>query len=292
MALPPHLVGYVARAGSVGHTGSMRTSADLVADLRALGVRPGDLLMVHASLRRIGPVRDGAAGVVAALDAAVGPDGTTLMVLGAVNDWDWVNQRPEHERAALLADARPFDHLRTPVLPEVGTLAEVFRTTPGTRVSNHPEGRFAARGRLARALLDDGPWNDYFGPDSPLDRLVARAGRILRMGADPDTTTVLHYAEYLAVVPDPRRVRRHCLVTAPGGPRVVAVDCLDDETGIVDEERQPQEDYFAVILREFLAAQEHRSGRVGGAQAQLLDAGALVRFGADWMTRNLGQPRA
>ncbi|HYF45840.1 MAG TPA: AAC(3) family aminoglycoside 3-N-acetyltransferase, partial [Acidimicrobiales bacterium] len=37
-------------------------------DLAALGVEPGDVVMVHASLRAIGPVAGGAAAVVEALE--------------------------------------------------------------------------------------------------------------------------------------------------------------------------------------------------------------------------------
>jgi aminoglycoside N3'-acetyltransferase len=265
----------------------MRSPSDLVADLRALGVRPGDRLMVHASLRRIGPVVGGAAGVVEAIDTALGPEGTWLMVYGSRDDHAWVNQRPEAERPALLADAEPFDPLATPVLPEVGVLAEVMRTTPGTVVNDNPEGRFGARGALAGAWLADHPWDDYYGPGSALERLVAAGGRVLRMGADPDTVTVLHHAEYLADVPDTRRVRRHRLVRTPHGPRVVVIECLDDEDGIVPDDRQPDEDYFALILRAFLAGHAHASGRVGDAAAELLDAAALVRFGASWMTEHL-----
>ena len=58
----------------------MTTSVEeLVADLRRLGVRLGDALIVHASLRRIGPVEGRAAGVVAALDSAVGPTGLLVV---------------------------------------------------------------------------------------------------------------------------------------------------------------------------------------------------------------------
>ena len=34
--------------------GSIHTVGDIVKDIRSLGVQPGDRLMVHASLRRIG----------------------------------------------------------------------------------------------------------------------------------------------------------------------------------------------------------------------------------------------
>ena len=57
-------------------------------------------------------------------------------------------------------------------------LAEVFRTTSGTFVSNHPEGRFGARGAGADALVRDVPWDDYYGPGSPLARLVERGGTV------------------------------------------------------------------------------------------------------------------
>ena len=270
--------------------GTERSVEAVVGDLRDLGITSGDLLFVHASLRRIGPVRGGASGVVDAVDRAVGPDGTWMMILGARDDHDWVNGRPEAERPGLLADAEPFDHLATPVQPDVGVLAEVFRTTPGTVVNDHPEGRFGARGPLAHDLLDAAPWDDYYGPGSPLERFVSAGGQVLRLGADADTVTVLHHAEYLADVADTRRVRRYRRVAGPDGPRVVVVECLDDEDGIVAEDRQPAEDYFAVILRGYLATGRARRGTVGGAAAELIDAGGIVRFGADWMTRHLNPP--
>ena len=257
----------------------------LVSDLRDLGVRAGDVVMVHASLRSVGPTHGGADGVIDALDAAVGPGGTLLMTLGARDDWGWVNERPEHERAALLRHAVPFDALATPADPDVGVLAEVFRTRPGTVVSDHPEGRFGARGRLAHELVDDVPWDDYYGPGSPLERLVAHHGRVLRLGADLDTVTLLHHAEYLAPVPDKRRVRRHRMVSvADGQPELRVVECLDDSDGIVEH---PGEDYFATIVRAYLATGAARVGLVGAAPSELIDAGDLLRFATTWMGEHL-----
>jgi aminoglycoside N3'-acetyltransferase len=254
---------------------------ELAADLARLGVGPGDVLMVHASLRAIGPVEGRAAGLIEALDAAVAADGTLLMVLGAADEWSWVNDHPEDVRADFLADADPFDALATPAQPDVGTLAEVFRTTPGTLVSDHPEGRFGARGRLARELTANVPWDDYYGPGSPLERFVEAGGRVLRLGADENTVTLLHYAEYLAQVPDKRRVRRHRRVHGPDGPVIRVVECLDDNLGIVDWHG---DDYFALILRDYLATHEVPRGRVGGADSTVLEGRDLVRFGARWMS--------
>ena len=111
-------------------TAAPRSAEQLVADLRRLGVDAGDLVMVHASLRALGAVTGGADGVLDALGEALGPTGTLLLMIG-----------PGEGIGA-------FDALRTPVDPDVGVLAEVFRSRQGTLVSNHPEGRMGASGPL------------------------------------------------------------------------------------------------------------------------------------------------
>ena len=261
-----------------------RTSAALARDLAALGVVPGDTLMLHVSLRAIGPVEGRAAGVIAALDEAVGPAGTLVMILGATIDHEDVNSSPEAERPALLEGVAPYDPLTAPVYHEVGMLAEVFRTTPGTLVNDNPSGRFGARGARAAEILKNVPWDDYYGPGSPLDRLCQWGGRVLRLGANAETSTVLHFAEYLADVPDKRRVRRHYRVMGPEGPETRSVACLDDEDGIVD---WPGEDYFALVLKAYRETGRIRSRQVGGAFGELIEARDFVGFGARWMSENL-----
>jgi aminoglycoside N3'-acetyltransferase len=253
-------------------------------DLRALGVGVGDVVMPHVSLRAIGPVRGGAEALVEVLDRAVGPDGSVLMTLGALDDWGWVNDEPEERRAELLAGSPPFDAATTRADPDVGVFAEVFRITPGTLVSDHPEGRFGARGRLAAAFTTDVPWDHYYGPGSPLDRFVAAGGRVLRLGADDDTATLIHLAENLAPLAAKRHVRRHRVVHGPDGPVVRTVDCLDDSDGIASYEGvAADEDEFAVILAAYLATGRAATGTVGDAAAELIDGGDLVRFAVDWI---------
>lgn len=156
---------------------SQLTAEILTDDLRRLGVRSGDDLMIHASLRAIGPLEGGPDTLLDALEHVVGADGTLLMILGAEIEHDWVNKLPEAERPALLAEAPLFDPDTAPAFHEVGYFAEVFRRCPGTLATNNPCGRFGARGRNAQELLMDAPWNDYYGPGSPLDRLCQQGGR-------------------------------------------------------------------------------------------------------------------
>jgi aminoglycoside N3'-acetyltransferase len=259
----------------------------LMRDLAALGVQGGDSVMVHASLRKLGLARSqfGAGGpelLLDALEAAVGPSGTLVMILGSDYAYDWVNQRPVQERARLLEGTPPFDARTARALPEVGWFAEVFRLRPGTVLSDNPSGRFAARGCDAQALLGDQPWNDYYGAGSPLEKLCERGGKVLRLGADPNTVTVLHYAEYVARIAKKRRTRWDYVITRDGAPAHVWIDCLDDSEGIADWD----EDYFAVITNAYVAQGRASGGCVARAPSELLDAADFVRFGAAWMEEN------
>lgn len=268
------------------------TKDELRADLAALGVRAGDLLMVHASLRKLGLARadigeGGGEMLLDALEAAVGPSGTLLMILGSDYPMDWVNRDPVAERARLLAGSEPFDYRAAASMPDVGWLGECFRRRPGTVLSDNPSGRFGARGANAAALVARQPWNDYYGPGSPLEKLCASGGRILRLGASADTVTALHLAEYRADLPAKRRTRWDYLLAEETGPRHAWVECLDDSDGIAAWDG---EDYFAMILEAYLATCRHSESTVGKARSELLDAADLVEFGTRWMEANLAAP--
>ena len=242
----------------------MISRSQLVDDLRALGLGSGDTVMVHASLRRVGPVDGGAATVVGAIDEVVG---TWMMTLSAI------------EQSG--DDPAPFDALTTPADPDIGVLAEVMRTAPGTVVSDHPEGRFGARGERAARLVADQPWHHYYGVGSPLAKLVEAGGRVLRLGAADDTITLTHHAEYLCDVPDKRTVTRYPVVAGDDGPVVRPVECIDDSDGIVDR------DYFPEILAAYRSTGGVRTGRVGNAEAELLDAADYLAFATAWMNTEL-----
>lgn len=234
----------------------------LAQQIGTLGDVRGRVVMVHASLRRLGPVAGGATGVVEAIGRALGPSGTMLMMVAA-------------------DDRVPFDRHTTPADPENGVLAEVFRRHPGVGVNDHPACRFAALGPAAGGLLEPQPLHDYYGPGSPLERFHDRGGAVLRLGADVDTVTLTHYAEYVADVPDKRTVRRRYERADSGE---LWVECLDDSDGIADWEVG---DYFGQILVDFVAAGHAATGTVGGCTAELFDAQSFVAFAVDWMETHL-----
>lgn len=248
---------------SVYETG--REPHELAAAILAVGPVRDQVVMVHASLRAVGPVVGGADGVVRAVLEALGPDGTMVMMVAA-------------------DDSEPFDRLRTPADPENGVLAEVFRRHPGVAVNDHPACRFAATGPAAGHLLEPQPLHDYYGPGSVLDRLCELDGAVLRLGADADTVTLTHYAEYLADVPDKRTVRRRYERADTGE---VEIHSLDDSDGIAD---WVAGDYFPQVLVDFIAGGRAAKGPVGDTIAELFSARTFVDFAVAWLERELTGP--
>ncbi|MBQ1607625.1 MAG: AAC(3) family N-acetyltransferase, partial [Lachnospiraceae bacterium] len=55
------------------------TKTDIVTDLKKLGLKQGDTVMVHTALKSIGYVCGGAQTVIEALIEVVGEDGTIMM---------------------------------------------------------------------------------------------------------------------------------------------------------------------------------------------------------------------
>ncbi len=92
---------------------------------------------------------------------------------------------------------------------------------------------------------------------------------------------MLHRAEYLVELPAKRRVRRHYRMLGEQGPELRHVDCLDDDAGIVE---WPGEDYFGLILADFLVQGRAQQGTVGRARSELLEAEELVQFAVRWMS--------
>ena len=104
---------------------------------------------------------------------------------------------------------------------------------------------------------------------------------MLRLGADVDTVTVTHWAEYLADVPTKRRVRLR-YVRADIGEQWI--DSLDDSEGIAE---WCGGDYFSQILIDYLAAGNASVGPVGNCEAELFAARDFVHFAVPWIESRL-----
>ncbi|RJP69682.1 MAG: aminoglycoside 3-N-acetyltransferase [Comamonadaceae bacterium] len=263
--------------------------SELVHQLRRLGLGAGDLVMVHASLKAVGPVEDGAAGIVQALRDSIHPDGTLM----AYVSWDRSPYEETLNGATLDVAARDawpaFDPATAGTEPSFGLLNAFICRAPGVLRSAHPDANIAAIGAKARELIGEHPLREGYGPGSPLERFVQLGGKVLLLGAPLDSVTVLHHAETIADIPNKRRVRYEQPLLDAQGRKVWRVAEEFDTNGILD--RFAQEggmDAVETIARLYAAEGRHVTGMVGHATCHVFDARDIVRYGKAWLERNFG----
>lgn len=161
------------------------TKEKLKKQLQSMGVKPGDTLLVHSALSKMGYVDGGPAAVVDALLETVGDEGHVLMpnspnasyqleYIKAINCFDVANDKSK-----------------------LGAITEYFRKLPNAQRSCHP----------TEPVSCVGPNNSYFVGDhfgeetpytskSPFYRVAEQGGKILMVGVTLDNAgTNLHTLE-------------------------------------------------------------------------------------------------
>lgn len=263
---------------------------ELANAFRALGVAPGDTVMVHASIRAVGPVAGGPDQIHLALKDALTPDGTLMMYASCPDHYDEIgrgNLSAEQERE-LLEKLPPFDALTARSQRDNGALVELLRTYPGSQVNAHVA-RFVVWGKQAEHLLSEQPWHNAFGHGSALDRFTQLGGKILMLGADHDTVTYLHYAEHIVDIPD-KRVARFKVPVVEQGQRVWR-EMEEFDTSEGAHANWPNR-FFARLLDTYLVRTNNGGGYVGNAHSVLVDARGLLGFALDVMRAVAADPRA
>lgn len=234
----------------------------IASDLHATGVRPGDVLLVHASMRALGVVPGGAATVIAGLSAALGPEGTLLM--------------PALSYATVTRERPHFDLALTP--SNVGVLAETFRRQAGALRSLHPTHSVCGLGMEAAALLGEHSADHTpCGPHSPFHRLPEFHGKILMLGCGLHPNTSFHAIEEIVEPP--------YLFGAP-----VDYELIDSD-GRRTVKRYISHDFVGYRQRydrigQMLGSPALRVGRVLDAAVHLLDASEMWRMALDTLRQD------
>jgi len=157
---------------------------DLRTTLHRLGVKSGDVVMVHSSFDRFAGFSGKPSDVIRVLQEVVGPMGTLLMptlpFTGTAVDY--------------ISRGMIFDVRRTP--SQMGLLTELFRRSPDVSRSVHPTHSVAAWGARTTDMLS----NHHLartpcGEGSPFARLLEHDGRFLSLGAGIESMTFFHYVE-------------------------------------------------------------------------------------------------
>ncbi|MFF3205937.1 aminoglycoside N(3)-acetyltransferase [Streptomyces sp. NPDC002962] len=250
-------------------TGPLVTRDTLAAELRALGVEPGEILLVHSSLSSLGWVCGGAVAVVRGLLDAIGPDGTLVVPTQSGDLSDpalWSNPPvPAQWWERIRATMPAYDPLITPALG-VGVIPETVRTWPGALRSAHPQTSFAALGARAAEVVEGHAPDCRLGEHSPLARLEKAGARVLLLGAGYATCTSFHLAEYRIPAPLVEVGR-----PGPGGTweRVIEVS--------IDSDR------FDELGHDFERDRDVVRGTVGAADVRLFPVADAVAYAQRWL---------
>lgn len=161
------------------------TRESLAAELRAAGLRAGDIVVVHSSMKSLGPVAGGAATVLAALFDAVTHAGTIVM--------------PAFTYCLAAWGLGAFDPQRTP--SRTGVLSELLRHAPGAIRSWHATHSVVAWGHHATTIAAQPTHYTPLGIGSPLDVARRMGAKILLLGVGQNRNSMIHVAEALAGVP-------------------------------------------------------------------------------------------
>ncbi|MGZ4033571.1 MAG: AAC(3) family N-acetyltransferase [Bacteroidia bacterium] len=147
------------------------TKSKLVDDLKKIGIREGDSVLVHCSLSKIGFVIGGPETVVDSLFEVVGKTGTLLFPTFTAAG----------RNKTYLEQNLFFDLKNTP--SQMGAITEYFRKQNNVFRSFHPTDSVAASGPLAEYYTNSHfgqltPYNEF----SPFRKLCEKNGKILMLG--------------------------------------------------------------------------------------------------------------
>lgn len=157
---------------------------DFEKGLQELGLKKGDTLLVHSSLRSFGSVEGGPDTVIQTLLDVIGSRGNLVMPTLSFSSID--EQDPF------------FDINETP--SDCGIVTETFRKLPGVIRTVHPFSSAAVFGPDASFLADDHAPTPC-GKESPYYKVYQLRGYSLFMGVGLKSNTLFHVAEEIVNPP-------------------------------------------------------------------------------------------
>lgn len=243
--------------------GPVTTRETIVAGVRALGVNPGDVLLVHSSLKSLGLVPRGAKEVIEALQEVVTEQGTLILPTLTWNRINAKNPRFDVQKARC----------------SVGTIPETFRKMKDVTRSLHPTHSVAAWGREARAItLGHEQQQTPGGVDSPYHRIVQRAGKILFLGVTTACNTMLHCIEEWAGITESLTEEAEPLEVVDMNGKVIPVPTRRH----AGRRSRFFEKMEVLYLREGIM----KTGRVGPAECRLIASADMTEFTVSLLERS------
>jgi len=237
---------------------------DLLETLHALGVAPGDTVLVHSSFRYSNGFVGSPARVIEVLLDAVGPAGNLLML-------------------SLPYTSSTFDYLKgvdcfdvRKTVSRMGLLSEMFRARTDVRRSLSPTHPVLAWGPEAEWIVAGHENCPYpCGAGTPFEKLAKLAGKVVFFDAPFATLTFFHYIEDMY---------RDRLPYSLYHPEAFEVPVVDDAgrrittfvyafSPAIIKRRRPYE-FEAVVRRQHLI----KSATIGNTRLEYIEVEPLLKF--------------
>ncbi len=248
--------------------------SDIRTALSQAGIVPGDVVLMHVSMRGVGWVIGGVQGLLMAVLEHLGATGTLVMPGFSSQLSDpgaWQSPPVPASWVQPIRAAMPlFDAELTPTRG-IGAVAEALRALPATRRSAHVRDSFLAHGPASEDMLGDHPMDGSLGHRSPLGWLYRHGAKVLLLGAGFDSATCFHLAE------------ENLPTIAP----IQESYPVAQQNGITQWQDFPQpptfEEHFNSIGAEFTATGAVKSALNGAARVFYMRDG--VDFAREWLVQ-------
>ncbi len=263
----------------IPETYPLLTTRTLIADFERIGLRAGQTVLMHSSMKAInGFVVGGPQAVIEALLHVLTSDGTLVMPAFSGDNTDpgiWKHPAVSEAWWATIRAEWPAYHPELAPTRQMGIVGEYFRTYPGVVRSSHPACSFAAWGKNAQRVIADHPLDNYFGANSPLDRVYELDGYVLLLGVGHWNNTSLHRAEYLADWPGKGKSEINSSATLHAGQRV----------RVTYQDGWISRDDFLTLGAEYEAETKAVTiDTIGQATVRFMRQRPLIDYAARWMS--------
>lgn len=237
-------------------------TSELQEKLTVLGIRTGDSVIFHTSLKSFGTIEGGAKCIIDSLRTLVG-NGGTLMV-----------------PTFTYSDTTHFDVNASP--SKTGTLTEIFRKLPEAKRSFSPTHSVAVIGARSDEYISDHLHTAPLGINSPIARLASADGWVLLLGVGHTSNSSIHVGEAVAKAPylwAPRipTLPREASVRLPNG----------REEKVVHTEMPGCSAAFGNIDAPLRQQQLVREVVIGSAHCQLIKARDVIETTAKLLHRKM-----
>jgi len=245
----------------------MYTKEQIKNDLYNLGIRSGDMILMHSSYKSLGKIEGGAKTFFEAFVELLGTDGTLVV--------------PSLSFDTVTRENPVFDIKSTPSC--VGYLAEFFRTkVAGVVRSLHATHSCCALGKYAKEITSNHEKDiTPVGKNSPFAKLPEYNGKILMLGCGTRCNTSMHGVEEITEPPYCIDRKNMLTYTLKYGDNIITVNSYPHDFATQSGAHYIQR-YDRIV--DLLKEDEFCTGKVLDASCCLMDAKAVWKKGNEMLT--------